>query len=172
MRWEVDGFLHWLELDSQANAVTTRRSDAGARKEAGKIDHVDPIVKVLHVGLQAHEEVFSLHQFGAYRSSQRKGRPYPAALKVHTIDNLLPELLDGILYGAIELSGQAAPIASSERHPGARHFWARARRRPRRMDRDPGPAPGLCRGARCAGLTARNELHFPRIAAEHFSKNQ
>ena len=70
--WNLEaGSLSRLEFDSQTNAVITRRSNTGAREEAGKIDHIKPVVKVLHVGLQAHEQVFSLHQFGADRGPER-----------------------------------------------------------------------------------------------------
>jgi hypothetical protein len=91
------------------------------REEAGKIDDVYTVIKVLHIGLQSHEQVFSPHQLGAYRSPQRKGRLYTAPLKVYAINNLLPELLDGILYGAIEFGRQAAAIGPSERHSGGRN---------------------------------------------------
>ena len=52
-----EGLFSRLKFESQADAVTARRTNAGAGEEAGKVDQVEPVVKVLHVGLQAHEQV-------------------------------------------------------------------------------------------------------------------
>src|SRR5450432_1102124 len=118
---EVSAILRCLEFESQPNAVSSWRCDTGAGEKPGEIDHVNPVVEILYVCLQAYEQVFPPHQFGANRTSERKGRPHPAAIKVHAIDYLLPELLNCILDGAIELGRQAAPVSSPQRHPCARH---------------------------------------------------
>ena len=116
-RQEVSAILCRLEFESQPNAVTTGRSNTGAREKSGEIDQVNPVVKILYVCLQPHEQVFPLRQFGTNRTSERKGRPHPAPVKVHAIDNLLPELLNGILDGPIELGRQAAAVSP----PSATH---------------------------------------------------
>jgi hypothetical protein len=71
------GLFSWLKSEFQANAVAARWTNTGAGEEAGKIDQIEPVVKVLHVGLQAHEEMLSLyHRSGPDRCPQSKRRPY------------------------------------------------------------------------------------------------
>ena len=101
--------LRALKFDSQAKAVTAGRRNAGAGEQAGEIYDVQAVVEVLDVGLQAHEQVFSPHQFRAYRCPQRKRRPHPAPVKVHAIDNLLPELLNRVLMVPSNSVGKPLP---------------------------------------------------------------
>ena len=39
------------KLRHQPHRIAARRRDAGAGKESGKIDHIEPIIQVFHIGL-------------------------------------------------------------------------------------------------------------------------
>src|SRR4029077_5987478 len=105
----------------QAKGVAARRGNAGTREKAGEIDQVEPVVEILHVGLHTHDHMFVLDQVCARGNPESKRRPDPAAIEVHPIDDLSSKLLNRVVDGAIERSGQAAPVGASEGKPGSGH---------------------------------------------------
>ena len=56
-----------LEIRGEAEAIAARRSDGVARKQAGEVDHIQPVVEVLDVGLQAHAPLVLLPEIGSRR---------------------------------------------------------------------------------------------------------
>ena len=57
-----------LELGDESREVTAGRPDGVARKQSGKVDHVEPVIQVFAIHLQPRRHTIVLPQVHAGRS--------------------------------------------------------------------------------------------------------
>ena len=91
---EFGYFTRWLVIEAEAEREGTGRCDRGAGEDAGKVDHVEPVVEVANIALQAHGARFLFVEIEGSGEIHGQGWAHASGVEIDAVDYGLAEFFD------------------------------------------------------------------------------